>query len=78
MSTNNDNNLKPGDRVILTGWSNDADKLKYNELFHHESRKGFPCAAIVSDDSNVVLALDRFRWDVKRFAYKKIQDDGNG
>lgn len=77
MNTNNENKLRPGDRVRLTGWSNDADKLKYDELFHHEARKGFPCVAIVTDNPSVVLALNRFRWDAKRFTYEKISNDGS-
>lgn len=74
MNNNNNETLKPGDRVRLTGWAE-----RQNTIFYQEGRS-FPCETPIyegdtSKNEAAVLCLDK--WDLRWFTYEIITD-GNG
>ena len=75
MDTNNE--LKPGDRVILTGWVNDYQK-KLSETYWVVFR--FPVEAVFDGayfkPNEMQWPFER--WHTYRFTYKKIETNGNG
>jgi len=75
MSTNNDNDLKPGDRVLLTGWTHDNEYKK--SLFKKEGSK-IPCVAIIKKSKYGNAGLDVLDgWSLNHFTYNKIETDGS-
>lgn len=73
---NTNNDLKPGDRVILTGWVNESES---HPSFHKQGHN-FPCKATFNGlsfypDSETNAGIG---WFAFRFTYQKITDDGNG
>lgn len=80
MNTNND--IKPGDRVRLTGFSNPAHNSSYSGAAMHFAQSGhtFPCDAEFCDNGNVkgwLIGKDPELW-YQIFTYEKIETDGNG
>jgi len=81
-TTNNNNTLKPGDRVILTGWNED-DKSEFVAIRSHRiSESDFPINATVFAidfsmgpifDLGERLGTFNHGW----FTYEKTQDDGS-
>ena len=81
MSNNNNNEtLKPGDRVRLTGWAKQNPSI---QLLFDEDGLSLPIECYVrrgegehGPDTNRIVCLTG--WSVDWFTYEIITDDGNG
>jgi len=83
MNTNNDNNLKPGDRVILTEWRKEYADSTAMEGFEIDGHKFPVCATAHIFHDGIYILIDEQVcengcWSIGHFTYEKIQDDGNG
>lgn len=75
MNNNNNETLKPGDRVRLTGWAHN-DKCAIS-IFEKEGKQ-LPCMAKIKDTDFEGEFYVLNGWSLDHFTYEIIETDGNG
>ena len=71
---NNQNELKPGDRVRLTDFSEFVTP-SFMADFEFLFPGGFPVVSEHCNDDRVLILGDPIEWDLRMFTYEKIETD---